>query len=302
MMKVKSIVPYFGGKRTLAPVIVTELGKHSQYFEPFCGSMTVLFAKPPSQKETVNDLHGDLINLAAIVASPTFGPMLYDNLQRVLFSEGLLKEANAYIEGTPPPSPDSDPWVRRRRAYWYFLASWMGRNGTAGTRRVDYQIAVRWSKDGGSSTGRFKNVLESLPAWHRRLQNVVILNRDAFRILDRFEDCPATAIYVDPPYEASTRSGWRPGKGSDHKYLHEFCHEETLIEKDDHVRLAEVLCQYKHARVVVSYYDCPKIRSLYPGWTIVHHTMNKQLSTTNGVKQAPEILLINGPSNQERTP
>lgn len=65
--KIKAIAPWFGGKRTMAPAIVTELGKHSQYFEPFCGSMAVLFAKKPSQKETVNDLHGDLINLARVL-------------------------------------------------------------------------------------------------------------------------------------------------------------------------------------------------------------------------------------------
>ena len=67
--KIKAIAPWFGGKRAMAPAIVAELGKHTQYFEPFCGSMAVLFAKPPSQKETVCDLHGDLINLANVLQS-----------------------------------------------------------------------------------------------------------------------------------------------------------------------------------------------------------------------------------------
>lgn len=44
-MKIRAIAPWFGGKRTLAEEIVRELGKHTQYFEPFCGSAAVLFAK-----------------------------------------------------------------------------------------------------------------------------------------------------------------------------------------------------------------------------------------------------------------
>lgn len=41
-MKLKSILPWFGGKRTLAPRIVDELGEHSYYFEACAGSMAVL--------------------------------------------------------------------------------------------------------------------------------------------------------------------------------------------------------------------------------------------------------------------
>lgn len=66
-MKVKAIAPWFGGKRTMAPDIVEQLGTHTQYFEPFAGSLSVLFAKPESQKETVCDLHGDATNLARVL-------------------------------------------------------------------------------------------------------------------------------------------------------------------------------------------------------------------------------------------
>jgi len=264
----------------MAPDIVKELGKHTQYFEPFCGSMAVLFAKEPSQQETVNDLHGDLINLARVVADPQEAPALYERLQSTLFSEDLLEQAREHLvdQHCHPSS----------RAYWYFLTSWMGRNGTSGTARLNYQIAVRWTKGGGSPTVRWRNAVESLPAWHRRLQNVVILKRDAFKILGRFEDVAGTAIYVDPPYPAETRSVA--------KYLHEFEHG-----KDDHGRLAEILREYRHARVVVSSYDCSRIRELYDGWTFVDHKRQKNLHAPNGRgarrKDAPEVLIINGKSN-----
>lgn len=373
-MKVKALAPWFGGKRTMAPTIVQELGKHTQYFEPFCGSMAVLFAKDPVQKETVNDLHQDLINLARVLADPKLAKDLYDRLSRGLFSEDLLETARSRLQEARAVRPSKEAksgqcwycgeparevWgggetpalfcrkcaafgrasIRLRalgcaaeadeldeaygietrpsfsnwtfpsddgeecapsvtRAFWYFLASWMGRNGTAGTARVDYQIAVRWTKNGGSPTVRWRNAVESIPEWHRRLQGVVILRRDAFRIIDRFEDVKETAIYVDPPYAGETRGKIKDGRSG--VYLHEFNHEPSLLESDQHAKLAEILRRYRKARVVVSYYDCPRIRELYDGWTFVEHTRQKHLHAQNGrgarPKEAPEVLIINGPS------
>jgi DNA adenine methylase len=293
-MKIKAIAPWFGGKRTLAPRIVQELGKHTQYFEPFCGSMAVLLAKAPSQKETVCDLHGDLTNLARVLQHKTSAVDLYERLQSTVFAEGLLEDAKEVLE-----NPNIEPG-HVERAYWYFLASWMGRNGTAGTARIDYQIAVRWTNNGGSPTVRFRNAIESLPAWHERLRNVVILTRNAFDIIDRFEDAKGTVIYADPPYEAGTRAKGAVKNGRGGKYLHEFHHAGGGLFDDDHARLAEVLRGYQNARIVVSYYDCPRIRELFDGWTFVECTMNKQLHAQNGrgarKKEAPEVLIINGPS------
>lgn len=302
-MKIKAIAPWFGGKRTLAPVIVEQLGKHTQYFEPFCGSMAVLFAKDPSQKETVNDLHGDLINLARVLQAVNAAEMLYERLQNTLFSEDLLEQARLHLQRPDQELHLSDLGCMRpqnlaciERAYWYFLASWMGRNGTAGTARVDYQIAVRWTKNGGSPTVRWRNAVESIPQWHQRLLNVVILRRDAFHIIDRLEDVPETAIYVDPPYAAETRGKIKDGRGG--KYLHEFSHDAGLFG-DDHQRLVEILRGYRQARIVVSYYDCQRIRDLYAGWTFIEHTRQKHLHAQNGrgarPKEAPEILIVNGP-------
>jgi len=67
-VRIKALVPWFGSKRRLAPEIVRELGPHAAYWEPFCGSLAVLLAKPPCPMETVNDLHADLVNLANAIA------------------------------------------------------------------------------------------------------------------------------------------------------------------------------------------------------------------------------------------
>lgn len=288
---INALVPWLGSKRTLASEVIAELGDHSQYFEPCCGSMSVLLCKPPAQKETANDLHGDLVNLARVVQNLETAEALYHRLERLLFSEDLLEQSREQMRG-PCDFDLHSGFDPLERAYWYFIASWMGRNGTAGTDRDDYQIAVRWTKSGGSPTVRFSSAVNSIPWWHRRLQNVVILKRDLFRIIDRFEDIPETAIYVDPPYHAASRSKIDDGRGG--RYLHEFDHAV------DHVRLRDALAVYRQARVVVSYYDCPEIRSLYAGWTFVEHTRQKHLHAQNGrgarPKDAPEVLILNGPS------
>ncbi len=304
-MKISAIAPWFGGKRTMAPVIVEELGRHSSYFEPFCGSLAVLFAKRPSQKETVNDLHGDLVNLARVLQRPGSAERLYERLGRVLFSDDMLWKAREQLAKPVPAGFPLDgcgaSWSDMR-AYWYFLASWMGRNGTAGTARVDYQLAVRWTKSGGSPTVRWRNAVESIPWWHQRLQNVVILCRDALSILDRLEDCRRSAIYVDPPYHCDTR-GHRKRESEHshyHKYLFEFRHEADADGPDDHQRLRDILQNYRHARVVVSYYDSPRIRELYEGWRFMEHYRMKNLHAFSGrgapPKSAPEVLILNGPS------
>lgn len=326
-MKVKALAPWFGGKRTLAPEIVAELGPHTQYFEPFCGSMAVLFAKEPSQKETVNDLHGGLVCLARVVADGLAAPQLFNRLQTTMFSEDLLEQAADRLDSWEMEPAwllcddrhGENPGYRRADAnmlefaYWYFLACWMGRNGTAGTERLDYQIAVRWTKGGGSPTVRWKNAVDSLPAWHERLRNVVILRRDAFKILNRFEDVAGTAIYVDAPYMRETRSNGSPKSGGGGRYLHDFEDKSPMgrslfpdaCPDDDnkHNLLAGILRSYREARVVVSYYDCPRVRRLYEGWTFIDKTRQKHLHAQNGrgarPKEAPEILIINGPSFTE---
>ncbi len=142
-------------------MIIEELGKHRAYWEPFCGGMSVLLLKPPSSFETVNDFHGDLINLAKCIQHPTIGPALYRKLRRALNSQSLFRESrercNAYAEACGG--------VDEQRAYDYFLTSWQGMNGMAGTRRYNLGFARRLTKNGGHAATRFASTVESIPAW-----------------------------------------------------------------------------------------------------------------------------------------
>lgn len=296
-MKITAIVPWFGSKRTLAPAIVHQLGKHSYYFEGCAGSMSVLLAKQPSEHEVVCDLHGALTNLAWCVQEELVAHKLYERLQRVLYNDDLYKlskewlaEFEARHDNAHGPQAAHPDW-----AYHYFVASWMGRNGVSGTARVNYQIATRWTKGGGSGPGRFRAAVESIPAWHDRIRNVHILRRSLFDVLPKLQDDRDLAIYADPPYLPDTVAG-------NSKYLCDF-------SEADHQQLAEQLRRFKSARIVVSYYQSPTLKKLYPGWTVLDCSRQKHLHVQNkrgmGRNEAPEVLLINGParlSNDDGTP
>jgi len=284
---VKALAPWFGGKRNLAAWIVAELGEHTCYWEPFCGSMAVLLAKQAVTMETVNDLHGDLVNLAEVIRDPCDGPILYRRLRRTLMDEAVFKTCDSMVREQERLGVQMDT-DRVSRAYCYFDASWLGRSGCAGQSAAKKgTYCVRFTKNGGHAAKRFRSAVDSIPAWRRRLRNVTILSRDGFGLLERIEDAEGTAIYVDPPYLV---------KGAE--YLHDF-------ELGDHRRLAELLHRFDRARVVVSYYAHQALSVLYPGWTRVSQTVPKALAHQRGrganEATATEVLLINGRSYTRRS-
>lgn len=284
-MKVTAIAPWFGSKRNLAPEIVRELGDHRAYWEPFCGSMAVLLAKPPCRMETVNDLHGDLINLARCIQHQQHGPALYRRLRRAWMHEALYDECQDAIDAGPVGDE-----IDSGRAFAYFVSSWLGRNGTSGLQRhrVGKAFCVRYTNNGGHGATRFQSSIDSIPAFRRRLRDVTILKRDGFPIIERIEDAPGTAVYIDSPYLVKAAT-----------YEHDFT-------AADHGRLAEALRRFQHTRVVVSYYEHPALDDLYPGWTRRRFNVSKAMAHQGGrgtnEKRAVEALLINGPSLVEATP
>ena len=273
-----AITPWFGAKRRLAPRVVEAIGRHSSYWEPFCGSLAVLLAKPACVMETANDLHGDLINLARVLSDADASLELYGRLSRLLLHEGLFQEAagrlRPFADMAAPVAMDVG------RAADFMVISWYGRNGVGGTRPYNMNFCVRYTSNGGHAATRWASAVSSIPEWHRRLRNVTILNRDAFDVLGRIEDKAGTAVYCDPPYLA---------KGA--KYIHDF-------RPDDHARLAESLSRFRSTRVVVSYYDPPRLADLYPPdrWSRAEIEVTRSMANQGGklgADKATEVLLVN---------
>lgn len=279
MAAIGSLAPWFGAKRTIASSIVEVLGPHQVYWEPFCGSMAVLLAKPLSRCEVVNDLHADLVNLARVIKHPMLGPKFYRQLRRTMFAEALFRESHAVIKSAWAAGEEPD----MERAAHYFTVSWQGMNGVAGVASTSTNFAKRFSSLGGDPGVRWQGAVKSIPAWRKRLERVQVLSSDGIELLGNIEDRDGTVIYCDPPYLK---------KGA--KYLHDF-------ESSDHEQLAAALARFERTRCVVSYYDHPRLAELYPGWSRVHVETTKSLVNQgkrdqSGATPVTEVLLCNQPA------
>ena len=274
-----SLAPWFGAKRQFAAEIVRQLGPHTAYFEPFCGSMSVLFAKSPCRHEVVNDLHGDITNLAWVLQNRKLKARLLLALNDTFCIEAdynrhrtqLLAEAFR----ADPAAPD---WRRAHRALCVW---WMGRSGMAGTRPSRTSFAARFTSRGGSGGVRFRTMVESLPFFARRLRKVDVLNRCGFEILGKVDDRKGTVVYCDPPYVVKNA-----------EYLHDF-------ESADHERLAAAASRFRASRIVISYYPHPQLLELYPTdrWEHIAYDVAKNIKNStarkDGAQRATEVLIVN---------
>lgn len=276
---ITALAPWAGSKRNMAPAIVGLLGGHELYVEPFAGSMAVLFRKPPSRMEIVNDLHRDLVNVARVLQSETAAEALLRRLLYTLASEETWRAARRAVR-----RPYRGRLGDVDRAYHALVDWWLGRNGVAGAVNSG-SFCARFSASGGSGGVRWRTFVESVPFFCDRLAKVDVLHRDAFALIGALHDKPGLAVFADPPYvEKSVR------------YEHDFA-------EADHRRLAAELNRFERAKVVVSYYAHPLLDELYPAdrWRRVYPAVAKTMSNTTrkgktGAVAAPEVLLVNDAS------
>lgn len=96
----KPPVIYYGAKTRVADQIVRMFPDHAHYIEPYCGSLAVLLAKPPSKMETVNDLDGDLVHFWRMLRNRTAELERACALTPHSLAEALLHRR---LQGPPPP-------------------------------------------------------------------------------------------------------------------------------------------------------------------------------------------------------
>lgn len=190
-------IKYHGGKHYLAKRIIELMPEHIHYVEPYFGGGAVLLAKnPEGVSEVVNDIWGLLTNFWRVLQDPKAFKLFERRIQATAFAEF---EWNAATLGTgPPPSaPDVGAAVaffiraRQSRQGLFKDFATLSRNRTR--RKMNEQVAS------------WLTAIEGLPAVHERLKRVVILKRDAIKVINT-QDSTNTLFYLDPPYLQSTRT------------------------------------------------------------------------------------------------
>lgn len=180
-MQHRPIVPWIGGKRRLAPRVLSKFGEHGCYVEPFAGAAAIFFAKPPSEVEVLNDINGELVNLYRVVQH---------HLEEFVrqFKWALSSRQVYEWERDKPPRTLTD--IQRAARFFYLQRLSFG-------ARVDGQ-----SFGTATTSGPRLNLLrieEELSQAHLRLQGAYIENLPWHEAVERY-DRAHTMHYLDPPY------------------------------------------------------------------------------------------------------
>jgi DNA adenine methylase len=257
----KSPVPYFGSKQRIAPWIASLLPAHDHYVEPFCGGLSVLFAKRPAPMETVNDLDGELM---------TFWRVLRDRPEELIRACMLTPHSRTELEATWEPTEDDLELARR---IWCRLAQ--GRSGTL--RNTGWRHYIDPAGSAIGMPGYLEAYVLRLAAAAERLHGVSLEALPALDLIGKYGKQPKVLLYVDPPYLGTTR-GW----GNNYR-----CEMKTELE---HRELAAALANCK-ATVILSGYHSELYLELFDGW----HRYEYQTMTGNAIsdKGRTEVLWSN---------
>ena len=236
---------YYGGKSRLAPWIVSLLPRHRVYVEPFAGSAAVLFAKPPSTHEIINDLYGDVVCFFRVLREQPEELEVACRLTPYARDEYLAADLDE--EGLDDLERARRWWVRSSQSF--AQTAKIGTGWSTSVQRGSNNARSVWNR-----LGRFAAAAERLGA-------VTIENRDALEVIAAY-DVDGGVIYCDPPYLGSTRTSVAGGRRPKGDYAHEFAAPEQ------HETLAETLMRCR-ATVLVSGYPSALYDELYEGWSRV---------------------------------
>lgn len=238
----RPVLRYFGSKWRIAPFILKHFPRHTTYVEPFGGGASVLLRKPRATVEVYNDINSEIVNLLRILRDPEAARRLRELCTLTPFASDEL--ACSFAE-------HDDPVERARRM---LVRSWFGLGqDTATAGRKNYStLNTRLSEGAKNYAELWAGWPDQIPAFVGRLAGVIIENKDAIDVIDRF-DSKSTLIYADPPYVAQSR-----GRGG-------YADEMTDAQ---HEALAESL-RAASGFVVISGYASELYDALYRDWPCV---------------------------------
>jgi DNA adenine methylase len=172
---------YIGGKNRLAKQIIALLPEHITYVEPFAGGAQVLFHKPPSNVEVLNDLDFDVVNFFRVCQ------WHYQELVRHLrYCLASRKLHELYVKSDPATLTD----IQRAGRFFYLQKNSFG--GLILKQKFHYGVTQ-------PSNYNLERIPELIEQTHRRLARVQIESLPYEQVLEKY-DRPTTVFYLDPPY------------------------------------------------------------------------------------------------------
>ena len=254
---------YYGGKQRLARQIVPLMPAHRVYLEPFAGGAAVLFAKPRAERETLNDLDGQVMR---------FWRALRDRPDELAAAVAATPYCRAEWYASKDGDNDDDDDVEAARQLLVNIDQSFSRS------RSSWSVPCIGDGRGRWQPGSWENLPPKLLAAAQRLQGVALENRDALELIPQWDRTDAV-IYVDPPYTGTYRT--EPTKG------YRVDGYQTLWSE-----LVDVLADVRHAAVILSGYPCDEVERL--GWYSLPLAMKRtvQARASGRLPNAPEFVWL----------
>lgn len=231
----KAVMKYPGSKWSIAKWIINFFPEHHSYIEPFFGSGAVLFNKPRSHIETVNDLDGNVVNLfewikrdperlAHEIYFTPYARQVYEDAFTTVPEDSLQKAVNFYIRLN------------------------MGHGFRTNGEKVGWKNDVQ-GRERAYASQDWCSLPEKIIQAAERLRGVQIECRPAVELISRF-NYPSVLVYADPPYVMGTRHG--------KQYRCE-------MDDQDHSDLLDALQAHK-GPVILSGYENPLYNDRLSKW------------------------------------
>jgi DNA adenine methylase len=256
-MKYPRILHYPGSKWSM----VEHMPEHEKYLEPFFGSGAVLFNKPPSKIETVNDLDGQVVNLFRVIRDRP--KELAEKIRWTPYSR------QEYYESYEPTGDEIEDDRR------FLIRCWMAR-GAKTSDRTGWRHII--DTNGPSVTKSWAEVPEKILVVTEWLRYVQIDQQPALQLIERHRR-PDVLIYADPPYILATRNN--------RMYRHE-------MNDDDHLELIDAL-DANPGPVLLSGYAHPLYDERLQYWR-----RETKVVQAEGGRRRTEVLWINPVAMGER--
>lgn len=253
----KAITKYPGSKWRAASWIIEHFTEHHSYLEPFFGSGGVLFNKPRSPIETINDLDDDVVNLFEWIK--TDPEKLAHEIYFTPYSRSTYEEAYIKI-------PKSD----LEKAVLFYIRLNMGYGFRTAGGKVGWKTDIQ-GREKAYTALDWCNMPEKIIEAAERLRGVQIENRPAIEIIKRY-NFKNVLIYCDPPYVLSERTGKQ--------------YKKEMSDKD-HQELLETLIQHK-GPAIISGYASELYDKILKDWY-----REEKVNFTRNAKKRTEIIWSN---------
>ncbi len=234
-MVMKAVMKYPGSKWSLAGWIISHFPKHHSYLEPFFGSGAVLFNKPRSNIETVNDLDGNVVNLFRWIRKDP--ERLAREIYFTPYSRQIYEDAFA-----------ADPEDSFERAVTFYIRLNMGHGFRTNGEKVGWKNDVQ-GRERAYAAQDWCNLPKKILQAAERLRGVQIENRPAEDIIEQY-DHEKVFQYWDPPYLLGTRHG------KQYKCEMSDSQHESLLNK----------ALKSRAKIMISGYDSDLYNDMLKGW------------------------------------